>query len=86
MMVSQRNMIVLGVLLGLLLLVIGNIGGGHRNVTLAGDFIFAMTLFWGGLASEENLPVKIALLAIGGLFVLAVFAGSPISLASLLGR
>jgi len=59
---------------------------GAPNVTLAGDFVFAMTLFWGGLASEENLPVKIALLAIGGLFVLAVFTGSSLNLASLLGR
>lgn len=86
MMISQRNMIVLGVLIGLLLLVIGNAGGGHRNVTLAGDFIFAMTLFWGGLASEENLPVKIALLAIGGLFVNSTFAGTALNLSSLLGR
>ena len=86
MMVSGRNMIVLGVLLGLLLLVIGNIGGGHRNVTLAGDFVFAATLICGGLMSDETLGVKIALIAIGGLFVISAFAGSPLNLASLLGR
>jgi hypothetical protein len=86
MMVSGRNMIVLGILVGLLLLVIGNIGGGHHNVTLAGEFVFAVTLICGGLMSDENQWVKITLMAIGGLFVISAFAGSSFNLSSLLGR
>jgi hypothetical protein len=84
--VTRRTMLVLGIFLGLLLLMIGNIGSGHRNVTLAGDFIFAITLICGGLLSEENQGIKIALMAIGGLFVISAFTGSSLSLSSLLGR
>ncbi len=82
--VSRKFLIALGVLVGLLLLVIGNIGGGHHNIVLAGDFFFAISLIWGGLTGEEHVALRVALLAIGGLFVIAAFAGSPLNLASLL--
>ncbi len=82
--VSRKFLVGLGVLVGLLLLVIGNIGGGHHNIVLAGDFFFAISLIWGGLAAEDNIALKVTMLAIGGLFVIAAFAGSPLNLASLL--
>ncbi len=59
--------------LGLLLLVIG-VGTRNRPVTLIGEFIFPMALVTGGLYwREENLAVRITLIALGGLFVIATF-------------
>jgi hypothetical protein len=59
--------------LGLLLLVIGA-GTRNRPVTLIGEFIFPLSLFAGGLfRGEENLAVRITLIALGGLFVIAAF-------------
>jgi hypothetical protein len=66
----------LGAILGLLLLVIGT-GIPNRGTLLAGDFIFAVALIWGGLdSSEENIPLRITMLAVGGLFTIAAFASS----------
>jgi hypothetical protein len=80
---GSKSMVVLGVIIGLLLLVIGN-GTGHQNVSLAGQFIFPIALIWGGLSvGEENVPLRVALLSLGGLFVIAAFASS-FSLASLI--
>jgi hypothetical protein len=68
-----------GLALGLLLLVIGA-GTRNRPVTLIGEFIFPMALFAGGLFwGEENSAVRITLMALGGLFVIAVFGNiSPL--------
>jgi hypothetical protein len=65
--------------LGLLLLVIGS-GTRSRAVTLIGDFVFPLSLFGGGLFwAEEHLAVRIALIALGGLFAIAVFGSiSPL--------
>jgi hypothetical protein len=80
---SEKSMTILAVVLGLLLLVIGT-GTRHPNITLAGDFIFPIALIWGGLSSnEENTPLRVTMLALGGLFIIAAFASSS-SLASLL--
>lgn len=71
-----KSIIKLAVLLGLLLLVIGA-GVSNDGVCLAGDFIFAAALIWGGLSSsEENIPLRITMLSIGGLFTIAAFASS----------
>ncbi len=74
------GMLLLGAIaLGLLLLVVGS-GTSTRAVTLVGEFVFPMALFAGGLFwGEENLAVRITLIALGGLFVIAAF-GSNISL------
>ena len=82
---SSKSMVILGIIIGLLLLVIGA-GTGSSNVTLAGDFIFAMTFISGGLSmGEENAGLRITLLAVGGLFVISAFATS-FDLSSLLSR
>ena len=61
-------------------------GVGSSNVTLAGDFIFAIALILGGLSmNEENMGLRITLVAIGGLFVIGAFASS-LGLSSLLSR
>ena len=79
---SKNSMLLLGIILGLLLLVIGA-GVHNSNVMLAGDFIFALSFIWGGLScSEDPIAMRIALVAIGGLFVINAFAGS-LGLASL---
>ncbi len=83
-MMSGKMMIVLGVIVGVLLLLIGRLGGGHPNVSLAGDFVFAVSLIWGGIASDDNIAMRAVLVAVGGLFVIAAFAGPAINLASLL--
>jgi len=58
--------------LGLLLMVIGA-GVGSNGMVLAGIFIFPMAFIAGGVfSSDEVLPVRITLIAIGGLFVIAV--------------
>jgi hypothetical protein len=83
----QRGVITIGgamilitaITLGLLLLVIG-IGTRSRAVTLIGEFVFPLSLFAGGLFwGEENLAVRITLIALGGLFVIAMFGNiSPL--------
>jgi hypothetical protein len=63
------------VAVGLLLLVIG-VGIRNRGVAMAGEFIFPLSLLAGGLFwGEEQLPVRITLVALGGLFVIAAFTG-----------
>jgi hypothetical protein len=85
MMISKNMALILGIGLGLLLLVIGS-GTHNSNLMLAGDFIFAAVMIWGGLNSDEpSIPLRVALLAIGGLFVISAFAGT-LGLASLLTR
>ena len=60
-----------GAALGLLLMVIGA-GVDSRAMVLAGAFIFPMAFIAGGIfSSDEVLPVRITLIAIGGLFVIA---------------
>ena len=68
------GLLLLGMIaIGLLFLVIGA-GTRNRPVTLIGEFIFPLALFAGGLFwGEENLAVRITLLALGGLFVIATF-------------
>lgn len=57
------------VAVGLLLLVIG-IGTGTEWVFYAGAFILPLALLWGGLfKSEQNTPVRVALLAVAGLLI-----------------
>jgi len=57
------------VALGFLLLVIG-IGTGTEWVFFAGALISPLALLWGGLfKSEESMPIRITLLAIGGLLM-----------------
>jgi hypothetical protein len=80
---GSKGMIILGVLVGLLLLVIG-IGTKHSNVTLAGQFILPIALISGGMSSEDNVALRVTLIAIGGLFAIAAFASSSVSLASLI--
>ena len=73
-MLGSTMVVKLAVVLGLLLLVIG-IGTRNSNVALAGAFIFSGAFIWGGLSSgEENLSLRITMLAIGGLFAIGAFA------------
>jgi hypothetical protein len=69
--------------IGLLLLVIGS-GVSSRGVSLAGDFLFALGLIYGGMSlSEEHAAVRVAMIAIGGLAAIAAFISSyPVSLFS----
>ena len=62
----------IAVAVGLLLIVIG-VGTRNEGVTLAGTFILPLALIWGGFFLEEqSLPVKVTLLAIGGLIIVAL--------------
>jgi len=57
------------VAVGFLLLVIG-IGTATEWVFFAGAFVSPLALLWGGLfKSEESMPIRITLLAIGGLLM-----------------
>ena len=86
MLMSGKSMRIGLVLIGLLLLVIGA-GTKHPNVTLAGDFVFPIGLIWSGFSEDEvNVPLRVTMLAVGGVFVIAAFAGMGVNLASLLGR
>jgi hypothetical protein len=58
----------IAVALGLLVLVIG-VGVG--NMALAGTFIMSIALFWGVFLPGESVPVKVTLLAVGGLLAIA---------------
>jgi hypothetical protein len=82
---SGRALIALGIFVGLLFLVLGHIGSGHQNLLLAGEFVFAFTLIWGGLTVDEPVAVRASMVAIGGLFAIAAFAGPVLNMASLLG-
>lgn len=70
------------VAVGFLLLVIGN-GTGKEWVFLVGGLISPLAFLWGALfKSEGSLPVKITLLAIGGLLMVAttqLFGGASLS-------
>jgi hypothetical protein len=64
-----------GIAIGLLLLVIGS-GTGNNGVIHAGAFILSLASFWGGFyLPKENVAIKTALLAIGGLVAIAAFLG-----------
>jgi len=78
-----RLILFIGILLGLLLLVIGD----SRNikwVIYAGKFILPAALFWGGFyLKEENLAVRVTLLALGGIMIVTGLFGVS-SIASIL--
>jgi hypothetical protein len=82
--IGPRLMVFAGILLGLLLLVIGdsrNISG----VTYAGKFILPAALIWGGLyLKEESAGIRITLLAVGGVMIIAGLLGMG-SIASVSG-
>ncbi len=73
--VGSSMLLLAAIALSLLLMVIGA-ATRIRGLTLTGAFIFPLSLFTGGLFwSEELLPVRITLLALGGLFVIAAVSG-----------
>ncbi len=60
-------MIFLVVALGILLIMIGS-GVNNEWLGLVGSFLFAVSLFWGGISSkEESVPIRVTMLAIAGL-------------------
>ena len=77
--VGSGMVLLAGIAVGLLLLAIGA-GTRNRAVTLIGEFIFPASLFAGGLFwGRESLAVRITLIALGGLFAIAVFGSiSPL--------
>ncbi len=73
--VGSSMLLLAAIALSLLLMVIGA-ATRTRGLTLTGAFIFPLSLFAGGLFwSEELLPVRITLMALGGLFVIAAVSG-----------
>ena len=57
------------VALGILLIMIGN-GVENTWLCLVGSFLFAASLFWGGLLLKENsVPIRVTMLAVAGLAV-----------------
>lgn len=57
------------VALGILLIMIGN-GVENTWLGLVGLFLFAASLFWGGLLLKENsVPIRVTMLAVAGLAV-----------------
>ncbi len=57
------------VALGILLIMIGN-GVENTWLGLVGSFLFAASLFWGGLLLKENsVPIRVTMLAVAGLAV-----------------
>ena len=60
-------MVFLVVALGILLIMIGS-GVNNEWLGLVGLLLFAVSLFWGGLSSnEKSVPVRVTMLAIAGL-------------------
>jgi hypothetical protein len=81
---GTKFMLFAGILLGMLLLVLGN-SLGVEGLRHAGAFILPAALFWGGFyLKEEGLGIRIALLAVAGYLVAAGLLGLS-SLASLFG-
>ena len=62
------------VALGILLIMIGN-GVENTWLGLVGSFLFAVSLFWGGLLSKENgVPIRVTMLAVAGLAVFSMLS------------
>jgi hypothetical protein len=69
---TGKSAVVAGVVIAFLLLIIGY-ATGVEGVTYAGSYILPVTLFCGGfLLTEETLPVRVTLLAVGGILLIAV--------------
>ncbi len=63
------------VALGILLIMIGN-GVENSWLRLVGTFLFAVSLFWGGLSLEETrVPIRVTMLAVAGLAVYSMISG-----------
>jgi hypothetical protein len=74
-----------GIAIGLLLLTIGD-SVGQSAVSHVGTFIASFSLFGGGLyLKEENVAIRITLLAIAGIFVASGLLGIS-SIFSVFGR
>ena len=62
------------VALGILLVMIGN-GVENTWLCLVGSFLFAASLFWGGLSLEETrVPIRVTMLAVAGLAVFSMLS------------
>ena len=64
--------------LGILLLMIGN-GVDNSWLCVIGSLLFAVPLLWGGLfAKEEDLPIRVTMLAVSGLAVFGLISSGSI--------
>ena len=64
--------------LGILLIMIGN-GVDNNWVCVIGSLLFAVPLLWGGLfAKEEDLPIRVTMLAVSGLAVFGLISSGSI--------
>jgi hypothetical protein len=68
----KRSVVLIGVLLGLVLQYIGyRLSEPNPDLILAGSAIPPLSLLWGGLfLSEEGAPLRVTLLAIGGILLM----------------
>ena len=68
--------------LGILLIIIGS-GVDNDWLCLVGSFLYTLSLIWGGLFSEEGVPIRVTMLAIAGLAVYRLISSGLISSGSI---
>ena len=79
---GKRLTMLLGVGLGMVMQYIGyRLSEPNADLVIIGTYILPLSLLWGGLfLSEESTPLRITLLAIGGIvLIMSVASGSLVS-------
>lgn len=75
----KRSVVLIGILLGMVMQYIGyRLPEPNVDLMVIGVYILPLSLLWGGmLLSEESTPLRVTLLAIGGIvLMMSVVTGS----------
>lgn len=84
---GKKSVVLIGVALGLVLQYIGyRLSEPNPDLILIGSFLIPLSLLWGGLfLSEEGTPLRVTLLAVGGIILMisGSLIGTILSLGSL---
>ena len=78
---GKRSVVLIGVALGMALQYIGyRLSEPNADLIIIGSYILPLSLLWGGMfLSEESTPLRVTLLAAGGLILMmTVISGSLI--------
>ena len=84
----KRSVLLIGILLGMVMQYIGyRLSEPNADLILIGTYILPLSLLWGGMfLSEESTPLRVTLLAIGGIvLMMSVMFGSLIGALAGLG-
>jgi len=75
----KRSVVLIGILLGMVMQYIGyRLPEPNADLIVIGTYILPLSLLWGGMfLSEESTPLRVTLLAIGGIvLMMSVVSGS----------